>query len=610
MRDTIRVLPDSIANQIAAGEVVQRPASVVKELMENSVDAGSSVITLVLKDSGKSLIQVIDNGRGMSAADARLCFERHATSKLSEAADLFRIVTKGFRGEALASIAAVSQVELKTRPHEEELGTRIIVEDSEIKVQEACQCPAGASFSVKNLFYNTPARRQFLKSDQVEYRHIVDEFQRIALAHPGVAFKLLSEGSEVYNLPAGTLRQRIGGIFGTRYNERLVPVEVETDIVKINGFVGKPEFSRKTRGEQFFFANGRFIRSSYFNHAVGHAYERLLPEGNFPFYALFIEVEPGAIDVNIHPTKTEVKFRDEKPIYAFIISAIRQGMGKYSVVPSIDFEVETSIQIGPIPKDAEIKIPSIQVNPDYNPFDERGRGGFAGRFGDKVAGTDWRDIFGDSSRKQDPQHPQHEFPVESGTEEIVPNPKSEENIFLLGKKFIVSTMGGKMLAVYWRRAMERIYYEEYLGALERNTGSSQQLLFPETISLAESDAQILLPLLEELHQMGLEVEPLGRRDFVIRGVPADATGENAASLLEALIGEYRGGEVHFRSKPRERLAYSLTKSLVSGMVLKPDKTALSDILGRLFACSVPYHDPLGRNTMISFTADELESKFA
>jgi DNA mismatch repair protein MutL len=610
MRDTIRVLPDSIANQIAAGEVVQRPASVVKELMENSVDAGSSIITLVLKDSGKSLIQVVDNGRGMSSADSRLCFERHATSKLSEAADLFKIVTKGFRGEALASIAAVSQVELRTRPQGEELGARIIVEDSEVKVQEVFQCPAGSSFSVKNLFYNTPARRQFLKSDQVEYRHIVDEFQRIALAHSGIAFKLLSEGSEVYNLPAGTLRQRISAIFGSRHDERLVPVEVETDIVKISGFVGKPEFSRKTRGEQFFFANGRFIRSAYFNHAVNHAYERLLPEGNFPFYALFIEVDPGAIDVNIHPTKTEVKFRDEKPIYTFIISAIRQGMGKYSVVPSIDFELETSFQLQPLPREADIKIPTIQVNPNYNPFDERKIDGFPGRFGDRVKNSDWRGVFGDFSKHIEPAVAAENILLHNDDKGLEPSFKSEESLFLLGKKFIISTLGGKLLAVYWKRAMERIYYERYMDLIGRQAGSSQQLLFPETISLHEADAQLVLPLLEELHAMGLEVEPLGRRDFVIRGVPSDATGENATSLLEQFIEEYRNGEGFFRSKPQERLAYSLTKGMVSGMVLKSDKTTLSDVLGRLFACSVPYHDPLGRNTMITFTADDLESKFS
>src|ERR1700712_1720162 len=369
MSDIIQLLPDSVANQIAAGEVVQRPASAVKELIENAIDAGADKIQLIIKDAGKSLIQIIDNGCGMSVTDARMCFERHATSKIRKAEDLFAIRTMGFRGEAMASIAAISQVELKTRRYEDEPGTCIFIEGSEVLSQEACSANTGTSISVKNLFYNTPARRNFLKSNPVEMRHIIDEFQRVALANPQIFFTLHHDGQEVYHLPEATLKQRIVHLFGNNYNQRLVPVEEDTSIIKLRGFVGKPEFARKTRGEQFFFVNNRFIRDAYLNHAVLTAFQEVLPDDTYPLYVLFIEIDPSKIDINVHPTKTEIKYQDEKAIYAIIRSAVKRSLGRYNITPSLDFDKDASIEhmVTQKPLD-EIVAPTISFNPDFNPF--------------------------------------------------------------------------------------------------------------------------------------------------------------------------------------------------------------------------------------------------
>ncbi|MFM2200950.1 MAG: hypothetical protein RL040_150, partial [Bacteroidota bacterium] len=368
MSDIIRLLPENVANQIAAGEVVQRPASVVKELLENAIDAGANSIKLFAKDAGKTLIQITDNGKGMSVTDARLCFERHATSKITRSEDLFHIQTKGFRGEALSSIASVAQVELRTRQEQEEVGTQVIIESSKVQSQEPVQCQTGTSFLVKNLFYNVPARRYFLKSDAIELRHMIDEFQRVALAHPEIEFQFTHNGAEVFMLPIGTMRQRIVHVFGSKYNEKLVPVEEHTDIVSVSGFISKPEMAKKTRGEQFFFINRRFIKNTYLNHAVTNAFQDLLPQGSFPMYLLYLEIDPAQIDINIHPTKTEIKFQDDRAIYAIVHAAVRRALGKFSIAPSIDFEQENSIPISPVRQNAAIQPPKIDINPNFNPF--------------------------------------------------------------------------------------------------------------------------------------------------------------------------------------------------------------------------------------------------
>src|SRR5476651_887732 len=412
MTDIIQLLPDAVANQIAAGEVVQRPASAVKELVENSIDAGADRIQVILKEAGKALIQVIDNGMGMSVTDARMCFERHATSKIRKADDLFAIRTMGFRGEAMASIAAIAQVELKTRRHDDELGTSILIEGSEVIKQEPCQCEAGTSISIKNLFYNTPARRNFLKGNPVETRHIIDELQRIALANPGVFFTMHHDGQEVYHLPGAVLKQRIIHLFGNNYNQRLVPVEEDTTIIKLHGFVGKPEFARKTRGEQFFFVNNRFIRDAYLNHAVLTAFYELLPDDTFPLYVLFIDIDPSKIDINVHPTKTEIKYQDEKSIYAIIRSAVKRSLGRYNITPSLDFDQENSIEHLITPKPFEQIIqPSISFNPDFNPFSvpgekksERSFSSESAYFEKKGIPNNWDTLYQISKRDTEEQH--------------------------------------------------------------------------------------------------------------------------------------------------------------------------------------------------------------
>lgn len=606
MSDIIRLLPDTIANQIAAGEVVQRPASAVKELLENAIDSGANNIHLIIKEGGKGLIQVVDDGKGMSETDARLAFERHATSKISSAEDLFKISTKGFRGEALASIAAVAQVELKTRREEDELGTRIIIEGSEFKLQEACQCAKGSSFSVRNLFYNTPARRHFLKSDGVEYKHIIDEFERVALAHPAIAFKMSNDGAEVFNLSSSSYRQRIVAIFGNKYNERLVPVDVQTEQVSVQGFAGKPDFARKTRGEQFFFVNDRFIRNSFFNHAVMQAYEKLLGPGNYPLYFLYINVDPASIDVNIHPTKTEVKFRDERMVYAFIMSGIRQALGKHHLTPSIDFEVESSMDFGPLPKNAAIKIPTIDVNPLYNPFDSESgtnSGGMAKRFGLEKVPANWRDLYEISNPAA----------IDLNQEEtLIPQAEFEESrtpVFAFNARFLVSRMKGKLVLIDARRAMERVRYEQYLGMLQHHSGSSQQMLFPETLSLSAADAAILTPILPELEKLGLEVESFGPREFIIRGVPAESPAENGVQLLEQFLEQFKNESSEFRSKPQEKLALSLARSTSYNLASGADEVEMNNLIGRLFACSQPMFDPVGRPTIITFGTEEIKAKF-
>jgi len=398
MPDIIQLLPDFVANQIAAGEVIQRPASVVKELLENAVDAGASSIQVILKDSGRTLIQIIDDGKGMTMPDARMCFERHATSKISSADDLWKIKTKGFRGEALASIASVAQVELKSRQEGSDLGTCVKIEGSTVSECEPCQTAIGTSFAVRNLFYNVPARRQFLKSDSVENKHVMDEFQRLALAHPEVAMSMHHNNNEVYHLPKGSYRQRTVGIFGQKYDERLVPVEEETDLVKVTGFIGKPEFARKTRGEQFFFVNDRFIKHHYLHHAVTGALDGLLQDSQYPFYLIYLEVNPSMVDVNIHPTKTEVKFREERAIYSILKSAIRKSLGQFQVAPTLDFEQESSLNIAPFDGKSPVSIPQITVNPHYNPFEqserkEPTRAKTSGAIERSRGGGDWKEMY-------------------------------------------------------------------------------------------------------------------------------------------------------------------------------------------------------------------------
>ncbi|MFZ6052848.1 DNA mismatch repair endonuclease MutL [Halocola ammonii] len=622
MPDIIQLLPDAVANQIAAGEVIQRPASVVKELLENAIDAGSTSVKLIVKDAGKTLIQVVDNGCGMSDTDARMSFERHATSKINSAHDLFKIHTKGFRGEALASIAAIAHVEMKTRLSEEQMGTKILVEGTEVKAQEPCATATGTSIAVKNLFFNVPARRNFLKSDGVEMRHIIDEFQRVALTHSDVAFQLHHNKSEVFNLPTGSLRQRIVGVFGNKYNQRLVPVQESTDIVSVQGFVGKPEFAKKTRGEQFFFVNKRFIKNNYLNHAVASAYRELMPKDAHPLYFLYMEIDPTEIDVNIHPTKTEIKFQDERAIYAIIHSAVRNSLGKFNISPSLDFEQETSIQIDPISSNRAIKQPSVEINPGYNPFDNEKRSGGGSGFGGGASGferekrQDWKELYRIIDQpEQDENHGEiNEFTRETvgQSEDAFSETESageKKPAFQLHKKYIVTQIKSGMVVIDQQRAHERVLYEQTLQRLENRKSASQQLLFQQTVHLSASDYELMKELVKPLEALGFEVGDFGNNAMVVSAVPAEAAHINAPELMEQFIEKYKHNSSEMKLELHEKLASSLAYSMCIKQGKSLSTEEMHHLIDQLFACRQPYYAISGKPTITTFTLADIDQKF-
>src|ERR1051326_5734984 len=592
MPDIINLLPDSVANQIAAGEVIQRPASAVKELLENSIDAKSTDIKLIIKDAGRTLIQIIDNGTGMSETDARLCFERHATSKIKSAEDLFRIKTMGFRGEAMASVAGVAQVELKTKRSEDQVGTQINIEGSELRSQTSCGCTKGTNISVKNLFFNVPARRNFLKSDSVELRHIIEEFQRVAIAHPEIAFSLHHNNSELFHLEKGTLRQRLVGILGDNYNQRLVPVEENTTIVNVTGFIGKPEFARKTRGEQFFFVNNRFIRSSYLHHAVQNAYEQLLPNDSFPSYFLNMEIDPKAIDVNIHPTKTEIKFEDERSVYTIIRAAVKQSLGKYNIAPSLDFEQETAIELPPQKSREEVLMnpPKIKVNKNYNPFEveERKKETLAKGEERKKAFT-----YFDPPSPQNTSFPSgQEIEIEIKKEEtqqefkIEGEKTSKTAAYQLHNKYILAHIKTGMIVIDQQAAHERILYEKYFELVDKQKGTSQQQLFPQTFEFSPADSVVMKELHSELSGLGFDINEFGKNTFIVHGVPADIAGQNIFELLEKLIEDYKssqGGKSQLKEAKKEIVARGMAKNLSIRSGIELSKEEMSHMVDELFA---------------------------
>jgi DNA mismatch repair protein MutL len=591
--DIIQLLPASVANQIAAGEVIQRPASAVKELLENAVDAGATTIKVILKDSGKTLIQVVDNGTGMSETDARMSFERHATSKITKADDLFNIRTKGFRGEALASIAAIAQVELKTRTSTSETGTCIETEGGEIKDQSPCNCAAGTSFSVKNLFYNVPARRNFLKTDLVEFRHILEEFERISLPHPELAFSLYHNNQVVFQLEKSSFRQRIIALFGSNYNERLVPVEQETDIINLSGYIGKPEHARKTRGEQYFFVNKRFIKSSYLNHAVQKAYEQLLGNDSFPSYFIFLEVDPKTIDINIHPTKTEIKFEDERSIYAILRSSIKRSLGIYNITPTIDFDQEMSFAGIPAKSDKDfIPEPGIKTDPYYNPFREK-KTNREQLYESLKTGADQLELPGSEVAEQG---------------EIL-LPKEEKTVFPLQGKYIVSAVKSGLMLIDQQAAHERILYEYYLAMIGDLKAASQQELFPKTIELSAGDAALITDLQEEIKGVGFELSAFGKNTFVINGVPADLAHLDGALLLESLLETYKQNRSEVVIEKREQVARALAKqaAIKAGTILSQKE--MHDMIDRLFACAMPFHGINGKTIVTTLTFSDIEKLF-
>ncbi|MBL7888728.1 MAG: DNA mismatch repair endonuclease MutL [Bacteroidia bacterium] len=615
MADIIQLLPDSVANQIAAGEVVQRPASAVKELMENALDAGAKSIKLIVKDAGKTLIQVIDNGCGMSETDARMSFERHATSKIRKADDLFAIKTMGFRGEALASIAAIAQVELKTRRIGDEIGVKLEVEGSEVKLQEACSTPEGTSFSVKNLFYNVPARRNFLKTDSVELRHIIDEFQRVAIPNPDVAFSFHHNGSEIFNLPAGNLKQRLMGIFGNSYNTRLVPVEEDTDIVKIKGFVIKPEFAKKTRGEQFFFLNKRFIKNSYLHHAVQSAFEQLLPNDSFASYFLMLDVNPKTIDINIHPTKTEVKFEDEKAIYAFLRSTVKKSLGQFNIAPSLDFDQEAHLYNMPLkPLDGIIKQPTIKVDPSYNPFKSEGMKAEKLQTERELSNkANWDKLYERHTNDQfDLNIPKEESTTQQSIDSDWDNDRHESNkkaTYQLHNKYILSHIKTGFMVIDQQGAHERILYERILENFEKHKAATQQELFPKTIELNAADFALVKELKDDIQAIGFDISEFGKNTFVIHGVPADTIDHDSVSLLEGLIENYKQNMIELKSDKRENLARSMAYNMAikEGKVLSQDE--MNNIIDELFACKMPYATPNGKPTITTFSIDDLDKRF-
>lgn len=626
MADVIQLLPDNVANQIAAGEVVQRPASVVKELLENAIDAGASELKLIVRDAGKTLVQVIDNGCGMSGTDARMSFERHATSKIRGSKDLFAVRTMGFRGEALASIAAVAQVEMRTRRATDELGTRIVVESSEVKAQEACQCPTGTNIIVKNLFFSVPARRNFLKSDPVEMRHILDEFQRLAMAHPDLFFSLHHNGQEIFRLPPSNLRQRIVKIFGDAVNKKLVPVQEETDILKITGFVGKPDYFKKARGEQLFFVNKRFIKSNYLHHAVASAYEDLLPNDAYPLYVLFLEIDPMQIDVNVHPTKQEIKFDDEKLVYNYLKVTVRHALGRHNITPTLDFEQEPAFQ----PK--QTPTPSLRPTSerptsvgDYRPTQDRDTADrrhadnlrnwqrlYEGL--DFVEKTDAQPSEEGSPRESSPDAPAFNFEVRTSAEnahlddESGTFSKNQKEPYQIHGQYIVSHIKSGFLLIDQQAASERILYERYLEALGDRPAATQKMLFPKALELPAADAALLRDILPEVNCLGFEIEEFGGNTFVIHGTPADLSSMSEEALLEKLLAQYKDN-LELELGTQDNLARSMARSAALRRGQPLTSPEMQDLIDRLFACSVPFSSPSGRNCFITFELAELQKRF-
>ena len=619
----ITLLPDHVANQIAAGEVVQRPASAVKELMENAIDAGATDIKLIIKDSGKTLIQVIDNGSGMNEVDARMCFERHATSKISKADDLFTLTTKGFRGEALASIAAIAQVELKTKREDSELGIQLTIEGSEFKGQEVCTCANGTSFSIKNLFFNVPARRNFLKSDRAEYKYILDEFIRIALAHPTIAFSLINNEKEQYRLPKETLRQRLVSLYGKKYNPRLVPVEEKTDIVNITGFVCKPEFAKKSRGEQFFFVNDRFIKSSYMNHAVLNSMEGLLQGDQHPSYFLFLEIDPAKIDVNIHPTKTEIKFEDERSVYAILRSALKRSLGQYNIAPSLDFSLNPDYQVPITPKGRTLKTPTIEVDPSFNPFEQEkeiGNSTLSGGFSTPSTpskpfrstnpaekGEHWEALFEEIQDDMNTAIPEYQKEITSLENEV--EIEGSRFAFQLQQRFILTQLKSGLLIIDQQRAHTRVLYEQYFKSLVNSSPLSQQLLFPQEIHLSPGDMELFKEILEDVESLGFDISIPAEQCLMINGVPFETKAGEVDKIIDSLLDSYKNECDAWKSDTHKYMAKSLalSNSIKTGKALNAEE--MNQLVDELFACETPFVSIHNKPTAIILEMNELLKRF-
>lgn len=625
MSDIIRLLPDSVANQIAAGEVIQRPASVIKELVENAIDAGAQHIDVLVTDAGKSSIQVIDDGKGMSETDARLSFERHATSKIREAADLFALRTMGFRGEALASIAAVAQVELRTCVEGEELGTKLVIAGSKVESQEAISCPKGSNFCVKNLFFNVPARRKFLKSNQTELSNILTEFERIALVNPNVSFTLYHNDAELFNLPAIQFRQRIMGVFGKKINQDLLSLDVDTTMVRISGFVARPESARKKGARQYFFVNGRYMRHPYFHKAIMDAYEHLIPVGEQVSYFIYFDVDPGNIDVNIHPTKTEIKFENEQAIWQILAAAVKETLGKFNAVPSIDFDTEGMPDIPAFESSpyAGIQPPKTTYNPDYNPFNTSAVP--PSSYSSKPS-RDWEQLYEGLEHHSSAQHIQKSYPDDGDyftavsmeqpvtptlydhSEEAAMGEKSSQHYQFKGRFILTSVKSGLMI-IDQQRAHIRILYDQYLEQITRRQGASQGMLFPDIVQFPVSEVPVLQEIMEDLSYLGFELTDLGGGSYAINGIPSGIEGLNPVELIQSMVhtAMEKGGKV--KEEVQSNLALTLAKAaaIVPGQVLTNEE--MNGLVDGLFAVATPNYTPDGKTVLSVLQEDELEKLF-
>lgn len=609
MPDIIQLLPDHIANQIAAGEVIQRPASAVKELMENAVDSGATEIQLILKDAGKELVQVIDNGCGMSETDARMCFERHATSKINKIEDLFHIRTMGFRGEALASVAAVSQVTLKTRKHENDLGTLLEIENSEVKKQEPCSCPPGTNISMKNLFFSVPARRHFLKSNTAEMRHIIDEFMHVALAYPGITFSLSANGQDLFHLRSATVRQRILQLLGNNYQDRLVTVKENTEYLNVSGFVGKPETAKKTRGDQYFFVNNRFIKSGYLHHAIMNAFSDLIPSDSYPMYALYIELDPALVDINVHPTKQEIKFEDERLIYAFIQSSVKHALARFSISPTLDFNLDPKIEqlpaiTQPFTEDQKKQAAATDI---FKTFTQKYQAhAIGGAF--KYSHMDTE------GRPQSDLLPSMPDLPEKAAQQELNSIWDNENVLerplqQIHGKYILQQIKSGFMLIDQQSAHERILYEEYKLASLQQPLASQQSLFPEKLILSPADAVLLNEMLPELSTLGYDIQPAAGHTFVIHGIPGDMDTGDEKKHIEQLLEQFKHFNAEFKIDKREMMIRSLASqhAIKSGQNLSAAE--MQNLIDKLFACEQPQVTAGGRNTFLTFRLDELDKLF-
>ncbi len=602
MLNIIKLLPDSVANQIAAGEVIQRPASAVKELLENAVDAGATQITLNIKESGKTLVQVTDNGKGMSVVDARMSFERHATSKIAQANDLFSIRTMGFRGEALASIAAIAQVEMKSKTTDDEVGTQLLVEGSKVLDQSPCQCQTGTSISIKNLFFNVPARRNFLKSTNVENRHILEEFIRVAVIQHEIGFTYYNNDKLVFKLIPGSFKSRIVGLFGQNYNERLLPVDQKTESVTIKGFIGKPEFAKKTRGEQYFFVNNRFIKHAYLHHAVANAFTELIPMEAHPSYFINIDIDPNEIDINIHPTKTEINFKDARVVYGILHAAIKQSIGKHAFTPQIDFDVDPSVEAAfqqrPSPN---LTAPEVKVNPNYNPFStSKIDQGF--RKPENRSGSEWEELF---STVKNATSDEENAPSQERDQPL--SPTTDTHFIQIQQTYLAGHVSQGLMIIHQQRAHERILYEYFMYQLGQRKQISQQQLFPEHLHFSPEDTDIIKQLDDDLKHLGFILEPMGINTFVVTGTPPEVN--DPQSILERIVENFKTEANKLDFDQNAMLARSMAVNMAVRTGVKLSDTEMQELFKNLFTCEVPTVSPFGKKTFLLFDPHELEAQF-